>query len=158
MTAGSAARRRLAELGMRWPPAPPTHEYLPAVRAGELVFVSGHAPYADGAHQYRGRVGETLDLPAAREAARLAVLGCLVSLEQVLGTLDAVERIVKVNGYVHCVAGFEPLPRVTDGASELLIDLFGQRGRHARTTVGVASLPSGVAVELELVALVRHLH
>jgi enamine deaminase RidA (YjgF/YER057c/UK114 family) len=104
-----------------------------------------------------GQGRRDLDLPAAREAARLAVLGCLVSLEQVLGTLNAVERIVKVNGYVHCVPGYEPLPLVTDGASELLKDLFGQRGRHARTTVGVASLPSGVAVELELAALVRHL-
>lgn len=155
MTASSAARQRLAELGMRWPPMPPTHEFLPAVRAGELVFVSGHAPYTDDAYQYVGRVGETLDLLAARQAARLAILGCLVSLEQILGTLDAVKRIVKVNGYVHCVPGFEPLPRITDGASELLIDLFGRAGRHARTTVGVASLPSGVAVELELIALAR---
>lgn len=155
MTATSAARQRLAELGIRWPPMPPTHQFLPAVRAGELVFVSGHAPYTDGAYQYVGRVGETFDLLAARQAARLAVLGCLVSLEQILGTLDAVERIVKVNGYVHCVQGFEPLPRITDSASELLIDLFGRAGQHARTTVGVASLPSGVAVELELVALAR---
>lgn len=155
MSTDSAIRRRLAELGMRWPEPPPRHEYLPATQVGDLVFVSGHAPYLDGSHRYVGRVGDELDLASAREAARLAVLGCLVSLEQVVQTLDAVQRIVKVNGYVHCVPGFPALPRITDGASELLIELFGPSGRHARTTVGVASLPSGVAVELEVTALVR---
>lgn len=154
-TTTSRARRRLMEVGISWPPVPPTHEYLPTVMVNGLVYVSGHAPYSDGGHQYRGRLGETLDLPQGREAARLAVLGCLVSLERTLGTLDAVSRIVKLNGYVHCVPGFEPLPKVTDGASELLIELFGEAGRHARTTVGVASLPSGVAVELEMVVLAR---
>jgi enamine deaminase RidA (YjgF/YER057c/UK114 family) len=140
---------------MPLPERPPTHEYLPVSRVGDLLFVSGHAPYVDGSHRNRGRVGHTLDLHAAREAARLAVLGCLVSLEAELRTLDDVQRLVKVNGYVHCVAGFEPLPKITDGASELLIDLFGPAGRHARTTVGVASLPSGVAVELEMTILAR---
>ena len=149
----SRARLRAAELGLEWPEAAPTHEFLPAIRVGELVYVSGHAPYAERAFRYRGRVGDQLDLAQAREAARLAVLGCLVSLEQETGTLDTVQRIVKINGYVHCVPGYEPLPKVTDAASELLLDLFGNAGRHARTTVGVASLPAGVAVELELVAL-----
>lgn len=153
MTTTSQARRRLSEMGISWPPVPPRHEYLPAVTVNGLVFVSGHAPYSEGGHQYRGRVGETLDLAQGRAAARLALLGCLVSLERALGTLDSVARIVKLNGYVHCVPGFEPLPKVTDGASELLIELFGEAGRHARTTVGVASLPSGVAVELEMVVL-----
>lgn len=153
MTTGSTVRRRLAQLGIAWPPVPPTHQYLPAVRFGQMVFVSGHAPYADGAHQYRGRVGDTLDLEQARAAARLAVLGCLVSLERTLGDLDAVARILKLNGYVHCVPGYKPLPKVTDAASELLIELFGAIGQHARTTVGVASLPSGVAVEIELIAI-----
>ncbi|MGW6276943.1 RidA family protein [Kribbella sp. NPDC055071] len=155
MTANSTARRRLAAMGLDWPPKPPTHQYLPAVRFGPLVYVSGHSPYADGAHQYHGRVGETLDLDQARAAARLAVLGCLVSLEHALGSLDNLERILKINGYVHCVPGYEPLPKVTDAASELLIDLFDAAGRHARTTVGVASLPGGVAVELELTAAAR---
>jgi len=79
VTSDSSARRRLAELGIAWPPAPPTHQYVPAVAFGQLIFVSGHAPYADGGHQYRGRLGETLDLDQARAAARLAVLGSLVS-------------------------------------------------------------------------------
>jgi enamine deaminase RidA (YjgF/YER057c/UK114 family) len=156
VTASSTARRRLAEMGIAWPPVPPTHQYVPAVRFGQMVFVSGHAPYADGTHQYRGRVGETLDLDQARSAARLAVLGCLVSLESALGSLDNIERVLKVNGYVHCVPGYEPLPKVTDAASELLIELFAAAGQHARTTVGVASLPSGVAVELELLAIARY--
>jgi enamine deaminase RidA (YjgF/YER057c/UK114 family) len=152
-TTTSLARRRLAEMGIPWPPIPPTHQYLPAVAVNGLVYVSGHAPYAEGHHQYRGRLGETLGLPQGRAAARLAVLGCLVSLERALGTLDSVARVVKLNGYVRCVPGFEPLPKVTDGASDLLIRLFGEAGRHARTTVGVASLPAGVAVELEMLVL-----
>ncbi|MGV9386892.1 RidA family protein [Nonomuraea sp. NPDC003707] len=155
MTVSSAVRRRLTELGITLPPIPPTHEYVPVARFGQLAFISGHAPYSDGGHQYRGRVGEELDLSEGRAAARLAILGCLVSLEQALGSLDEVERILKVNGYVHCVPGYEPLPRVTNAASELLIELFGTAGRHARTTVGVASLPSGVAVEVEMIVIAR---
>ncbi|MGV9386476.1 RidA family protein [Nonomuraea sp. NPDC003707] len=155
MTPGSAVRRRLTELGITLPPIPPTHEYVPVTRFGQLAFISGHAPYSDGGHQYRGRVGENLNLSDARTAARLAILGCLVSLERALGSLDEVERILKVNGYVHCVPGYEPLPKVTDAASELLIKLFGTAGRHARTTVGVASLPSGVAVEMEMIAITK---
>lgn len=120
-----------------------------------MVYVSGHAPYSNAGHQYRGRLGDTLDLSDGRSAARLAVLGCLVSLELALGTLDAVDRIVKLNGYVHCVPGYEPLPKVTDAASELLIDLFEEADRHSRTTVGVASLPNGVAVELEMIVLAQ---
>ncbi len=154
-TTTSRARRRLDDLGIPWPPVPPTHEYLPTVAVDGLIYVSGHAPYSDGGHQYHGRLGDTFDLDEGRSAARLAALGCLVSLERAVGTLDAVGRIVKVNGYVHCVPGYRPLPKVTDAASELLIELFGEAGRHARTTVGVASLPGGVAVELEMVVLVR---
>lgn len=152
MTIGMV-RQRLADLGLALPDAAPTSEFLAATRLGDLVYVSGHAPYADGAFRYRGRVGQDLDLAEARQAAVLAVLGCLRTLEQALGTLDAVERIPKVNGYVHCVPGYEPLPRVTDAASQVLVEVFGEAGRHARTTVGVASLPSGVALELELTAL-----
>ncbi|MGW0811230.1 RidA family protein [Nonomuraea sp. NPDC002799] len=138
--------------GLTWPTPAPTHAFLPAIQVGELVYVSGHAPYGDGEFQYRGRVGDNLDLAAGQQAARLAVLGCLLSLEQTLGTLEAVLRIVKVNGYVHCTPGYEPLPQIIDAASRLLIAVFGTEGQHARTTIGVASLPSGVAVELEMTA------
>lgn len=146
----SAIRRRVDQLGLSWPPVPPRHEYLPFVAVNGLIYVSGHSPFSDGERQFRGRIGDTLDLTAGRAAARLAVLGCLVSLEQAIGDLDALIRVVKVNGYVHCVPGYEPLPKVMEGASELLIELYGERGRHARTTVGVASLPGGVAVEIEM--------
>jgi enamine deaminase RidA (YjgF/YER057c/UK114 family) len=141
-----------AASGLTWPTPAPTHEFLPAIQVGELVYVSGHAPFGDGRFQYRGRVGDNLDLPAGQQAARLAVLGCLLSLEETLGDLEAVLRIVKVNGYVQCTPGFEPLPQITDAASRLLMDVFGTEGRHARTTIGVASLPSGVAVELDMIA------
>ncbi|TCC37406.1 RidA family protein [Kribbella capetownensis] len=153
MSTTSEVRRRLAELGLCLPPPSHRHEYLPFVAENHLIYVAGHAPFSGGDRQYRGRVGDTLDLSDGRAAARLAVLGCLASLETAICNLDALTRIVKVNGYVHCVPGYEPLPEVMDGASELLVELFGERGRHARTTVGVASLPGGVAVEIEMVAM-----
>lgn len=117
-----------------------------------LAFVSGHAPFDDGEFCYRGQIGREFDLSVGRRAAELATLGCLASLENSIGSLDAVRRIVKLNGYVNCEPEFDDLPRVTDAASRLLVDLFGDSGRHARTTVGVSSLPKGVAVEIELIA------
>ncbi|MEV1175702.1 RidA family protein [Nonomuraea sp. NPDC049784] len=141
--------------GLAWPQPAPTHEFLAVKKIGWLVCVSGHAPFDDERFQYQGQVGADIDLMTAQQAARMAVLGCLVSLDRALGDLEAVQEIVKVNGYVHCIPGFEPLPAITDAASRLLIEVFGDDGRHARTTVGVASLPFGVAVELEIIALAR---
>jgi enamine deaminase RidA (YjgF/YER057c/UK114 family) len=117
-----------------------------------LAFVSGHVPLADGEFCDRGKIGREFYLSEGRRAAELAALGCLASLENSIGSLDAVRRIVKLNGYVNCEPEFDHLPRVTDAASKLLVDLFGDSGRHARTTVGVASLPKGVAIEIELIA------
>jgi enamine deaminase RidA (YjgF/YER057c/UK114 family) len=94
-------------------------------------------------------------LEAGQEAARLAALGCLASLESEIGSLDRLERIVILRGFVNCDPEFKDLPQVTDAASKLLIAIFGDDGRHARTTIGVASLPFGVAVEIDMVALVR---
>ncbi|MEV0388706.1 RidA family protein [Nonomuraea sp. NPDC050643] len=145
----------LRTLGLRWPDLAPTHEFVPVIRHADMIFVSGHAPYSDGDFRHRGRLGAELSIEDGRRAAQLAVLGCLASLEAELGDLGLVERILKMNGYVRCVAGFEELPRVTDGASRMLIDMFGDAGRHARTTVGVTALPAGVSVECELVVVVR---
>lgn len=117
----------------------------------DLVFISGHAPFEGGEFRYKGKIGMDLDLLAGQRAAQSAVLGCLASFEQEVGSLDTIRPIAKLNGYVNCVESFQDLPKVTDAASGLLIEVFGSSGRHARTTVGVASLPMGVAVEIDLI-------
>ncbi|HVR45227.1 MAG TPA: RidA family protein [Candidatus Binatia bacterium] len=144
-------RDRLRQLDVELPDLAPTFEFLAINTVGDLVFVSGHAPFFGGEYRYRGKVGREIDLPTAQSAAECAALGCLASLEHALGTLESIRRVVKVNGYVNCTEDFVNLPLVTDKASTLLIALFGESGRHARTTVGVSSLPLGVAVEIELI-------
>lgn len=152
----SQVRARLAQLGHTLPQRAPTREFAPVARLGNVAYVSGHAPFDEGAFQFRGKLGRDFDLEAGRRAAQLAALGCLASLEAEIGDLDQVRQLVKLNGYVNCDPEFKELPQVTDAASTLLVAIFGDRaGRHARTTVGVASLPSGVAVELEMVVLVE---
>jgi enamine deaminase RidA (YjgF/YER057c/UK114 family) len=146
---------RLKQAGLRLPELAPTKEFLRVKLIDDLAFVSGHAPFEGGDFRYIGRIGREFDLSSAREAAKLAVLGCLTSLETDLGSLERIQEIVKLNGYVNCVPEFHALPQITDAASHLLIDLFGDSGRHARTTVGVCSLPMGVAVEIDLIARIR---
>jgi enamine deaminase RidA (YjgF/YER057c/UK114 family) len=145
---------RLEALGLSLPAPAAAGEFLPAVTVGELAYVSGHVPVRGGEFLYRGKVGRDLDAEAGRRAAELAVLGCLASLKSVLGDLGRVRRVVKLNGYVNCSPEFGDLPKIMDAGSKLLVALFGDAGRHARTTVGVASLPFGVAVEVEMLVQV----
>jgi len=119
------------------------------------MYISGHAPFREGTFQYGGKVGREVSIDTACRAAELAVLGCLASVKADLGSLDYVKRILKLNGYVNCLPEFTELPKITDGASSLLIALFGDAGRHARTTVGVASLPFGVSVEIEMMIQIK---
>jgi enamine deaminase RidA (YjgF/YER057c/UK114 family) len=149
-------RDRMREIGIKLAEVPPTFEFVAVNIVHDLAYVSGHAPFSDGAFQFRGKVGCEFDIGAGCRAAEAALLGALASLEHALGSLDRVLRIVKLNGYVNCDPGFQDLPTITDAASKLLIRLFGENGRHARTTVGVASLPAGVAVELELIVQVHN--
>ena len=150
------AEERLESLGIELPPgSSPVANYLPAVRSGSLLFVSGHGPaHADGA-KLEGKVGRDLDLAEARAAARLVGLNLLSTIRRELGSLDEVSRIVKVLGMVNCAPGFHQTPAVIDGCSELLIEVFGEAGRHARSAVGMAELPFDLPVEIELVAEVR---
>lgn len=150
-------QERLKRAGVTLPESAPTAEFLPVKLVGDLAFVSGHAPFKDGAFRYIGQIGRELDLSCGREAAKLAVLGCLTSLEAHLGSLERVQEIVKLNGYVNCIPEFHDLPQITDESSRLLVDLFGDSGRHARTTVGVCSLPAGVAVEIDLIVRIRQI-
>jgi enamine deaminase RidA (YjgF/YER057c/UK114 family) len=146
----------LAELGYALPEVPPVAGlYLPAVRAGDLVFTSGAVPMRDGAVVIRGKVGAEVSLEQAQDAARLAVVNALASLRSETGSLRRVLRMVRLVGYVASAPGFTDQPQVLNAASQLLIDLFGDAGRSARSAIGVAELPLGVPVEVELVALVR---
>lgn len=146
------ATARLAELGIVLPPVlPPAGSYLPCVVVGSTVHVGGHGP-VNGDEVVRGKVGLDLDLDQARRAARLTGLSILATLQQDLGDLDRIRRIVKVFGMVNAAPGFDQMPAVIDGCSDLLIDVFGDAGRHTRSAVGLAELPFGIAVEIELIA------
>ena len=144
---------RMKASGVELPPSPrPAGSYAPGKVFGSLVFVSGQTPTRDGAPAHRGRVGTDLGIEEAYAAARLAALNCLAELEAVCGDLRRVEGILKVNGYVAASEGFEEQPAVINGASDLLQEIFGEAGVHARTAIGVQTLPGGAPVEVELVA------
>jgi len=136
-------------------PATPVGAYVPAARDGRLLFTAGQGPLKQGIPEFRGKVGQDLTVEQGYEAARLATLNCLAAAKSVLGTLDQIERVVKVNGYVNSASGFTDQAKVMNGASDLLGQIFGEKGRHARTSVGVNELPMNIAVEVELVLACR---
>ena len=156
--AGSAGQveRTLAEMGLTLPPAPTSlANYVGAVVAGKLVFVSGHGPVQNGQLTYRGKLGREFTTMQGYEAARLVTLNCLATLKTAIGTLDRVRRVVKLLGMVNGTPEFAEQPQVINGASDLLVAIFGDRGRHARSAVGMGSLPFNIAVEIEMVVEVR---
>jgi enamine deaminase RidA (YjgF/YER057c/UK114 family) len=143
---------RLAALGLSLPaPPPPIANFVGAVTAGDLVFVSGHGPYRDAEYQYLGKVDSEVPLDDAYQAARLTMINLLASLQAEIGSLDRVVQIVKLLGMVNSDPTFKSQPQVINGASDLLVELFGGRGRHARSAVGMAGLPGGISVEIEMV-------
>jgi enamine deaminase RidA (YjgF/YER057c/UK114 family) len=151
-----SAQARLTELGIELPaPMTPAGLYRSAVRVGDLLFLSGAAPVrADGTFVH-GKVGGTIDLAVARDAARLVGLQLLAAMHAELGSLDAVSRVVKLLGMVNCAPGFNNTPGVIDGCSELFIEVFGEAGRGARSAVGMAELPFDIAVEVEVIVQVH---
>lgn len=147
---------RLQELGIELPtPFTPIANYLPAVRSGNLVFVSGHGPNRGDGTFITGKLGKDLSVEQGCEAARLTMLNCLSSLKAELGSLNGVRRFVKVLGMVNCTEDFGDPPAVINGGSDLLVEIFGKAGRHARSAVGMQSLPRGIAVEIEMVVEVE---
>lgn len=143
---------RLKELGYTLPQAPqPVGNYVGAVQTGNLVFVSGHGPRRADGTSMSGKVGSDLTREQGYEAARLCMLGCLTSLKRAIGDLDKVTRIVKLLGMVNCTEDFGQQPAVINGGSDLLVELFGDRGRHARSAVGMQMLPSNIPVEIEMI-------
>jgi enamine deaminase RidA (YjgF/YER057c/UK114 family) len=148
----STPEERLSALGLALPPVPaPVAAYIPAVRSGAHVFTSGQLPMVDGALAMTGKVGAEVTAEQANELARTAALNAIAAVHAELGDLSNVRRIVKVVGYVASAPDFTGQPGVINGASELLGEVFGDAGRHARSAVGVAVLPLDAPVEIELV-------
>ncbi len=146
------AEQRLTELGIVLPEvSPPAGLYRACVRSGAHVYLSGAGPARPDGTYVTGKVGGSVDIDEARYAARLTGLQLLASLRAELGSLDGVVRVVKLLGMVNCASGFNNTPRVIDGCSELLIEVFGEAGRSARSAVGMAELPFDICVEIEAI-------
>lgn len=147
---------RLRTLGLELPPPPkPVASYIPAVRSGDLLFLSGALPFHDGKLTLTGKLGRELTTNQGSEAARTAVLNALAIARQEVGTLDGIKKVVRMVGHVASAEGFVQQPTVINGASDLLVQIFGDAGRHARVAVGAAELPLNAPVELELIFEVR---
>jgi enamine deaminase RidA (YjgF/YER057c/UK114 family) len=147
---------RLRELGFALPDVPaPAGAYVPATRAGDLIFTAGQLPFEAGELRLKGKVGDTISVDQAREAARLCALNALAAVAAQTGGLKGISRIVKVTGYVASAPGFNGQPDALNGASELLGEVFGDAGLHARSAVGVAELPMDAPVEVELVVMTK---
>ena len=143
---------RLQQLGVSLPtPAAPVAAYVPCVRTGSLVYVSGQVPLVDGKPSHLGHLGDDVGVEDGRAAARNCAINVLAALKAELGELSRVRRVVKVTGFVATTPGFTDSPKVINAASELFGDVFGDAGRHARAAVGVAALPLGVPVEVEAI-------
>ena len=148
--------QRMTELGLELPEAVrPLASYVPAVRTGRLVYVSGQVPLQAGRLTLQGKLGAGVTVEQAQAAARVCVLNCLAAVRGLTGSLDNITRIVKLTGYVASAEGFTEQPQVVNGASQLLEEIFGEAGQHARAAVGVAELPLGAPVEIELIVEVE---
>ena len=147
--------QQLKQLGLELPAPPkPVGNYVPAVRVGDLLFLSGVLPSRDGQLILIGKLGQNLSIEQGVEAARVAVLNGLSIIQSIAGSLDHVKQIVKMVGYIASAPGFTDQPQVLNGASDLLVSLFGDAGRHARVAIGAAELPRHAPVELELIVQV----
>ncbi|MFO0993629.1 MAG: RidA family protein [Hyphomicrobiales bacterium] len=149
--------KRLAELGITLPvPAKPVANYVGWVRTGNLVYTAGQVPLKDGKIEYQGKLGKDYTVEQGAQAARICAINVVAQLKDAVGgDLDRIKRIVKVVGFVNGVPDFADHPKVVNGASDLLVEIFGDKGRHARSAVGSGSLPVNVAVEVEAVAEVE---
>lgn len=147
---------KLKELGLTVPEvAKPVAAYVPAVRCGDHVYTSGQIPLVKGEVKYKGKLGQELSLDDGYEAAKICALNCLAAVKSVAGSLDNIEKVIKIVGFVNSAAGFTDQPKVVNGASELVGKVFGPAGEHARSAVGVSELPLGVAVEVEMIVKMK---
>jgi len=149
--------KRLQEKGIVIPELrKPVASYVPAKSLKECIFSSGQTGSVHQKPKYRGKLGKDITVEQGKESARLAMLNCLAEIEHVLGDLNKVEEIIKVTGYIASAEGFEKQPAVLEGASALLLEIFGEKGKHARSAIGVAELPFGAPVEVEVIAKIKN--
>ncbi|MFX0062198.1 MAG: RidA family protein [Candidatus Hermodarchaeota archaeon] len=147
---------KLKEMGLELPPpGKPVANYVPAVRSGNLIFLSGHGPILKDGSLITGKVGADLTLEEGYQAARQVALVLLASLKEEIGDLDKVQRVIKLLGMVNCTSDFVDQPKVINGASDLLVDVFGAKGKHARSAVGMHALPLNIAVEIEMIVAIE---
>jgi enamine deaminase RidA (YjgF/YER057c/UK114 family) len=147
---------KLAQMGLTLPaPGPAAGNYIGAVQVDNLLFVSGHGPRRQDGTYVAGKVGRELTTEQAYAAAQVVMLNCLATVQRELGDLDRVKRIVKLLGMVNCTEDFTEQPRVINGASDLLVELYGEAGRHARSAVGMQQLPMNIPVEIEMIVEVE---
>jgi len=143
---------RLKEMGIELPPAvTPVANYVPAATAGNVVFLSGHGPFNEDGTLITGKVGVDLTVEQGYQAARRVGIGLLGSLKAEIGDLDRVKRVLKLLGMVNCGSDFTDQPKVINGASDMLVEVFGDTGKHARSAVGMNALPMNIAVEIEMI-------
>ena len=148
--------KRLKDMGIELPPAvTPVANYVPSVRSGNLVFLSGHGPFNEDGELITGKVGADLTTEQGYAAARRIAIGLLGSLKAAIGDLDKVQRVVKLLGLVNCPPDFGDQPKVINGASDFLVEVFGDKGKHARSAVGTNALPMNIAAEIEMIVEIR---
>jgi enamine deaminase RidA (YjgF/YER057c/UK114 family) len=148
--------QKLQEMGLELPVvAKPLASYVPAVVTEGYIYTSGQVPIVKGELKYKGKVGQDLDEAQGYEAAKICALNCLSAVKSVAGSLDNIEKIVKVVGFVNSAPGFTMQPKIINGASDLLGQLFGEKGQHARSAVGVSELPLNAACEVEIIVKIK---
>ncbi len=148
--------QNLKSLGLTLPQTPkPVAAYIPAIQVDKMVYTSGQIPVVAGELKFKGKLGKEISKEQGYEAAKICALNALSAIKSVIGDLDRIEQIVKVVGFVASADGFTDQPTVINGASEFLKELFGEKGAHARSAVGMAELPLGAAVELEMIVKVK---
>jgi len=143
---------KLKQLGITIPEAAkPLAAYIPALQVGNLVMTSGQVPIVDGVIKYQGKVGKDLSEDEGKEAAKLCAINCLSALKSVMGSLDRIKRVLKLTVFVSSASGLTAQPKVANGASEFIVEVFGDSGKHVRSAVGVSELPLNSAVEIEMI-------
>ncbi|MDP4173307.1 MAG: RidA family protein [Bacteroidota bacterium] len=147
---------KIKELGFEVPEAPkPVAAYIPAIVDGNLVFTAGQLPFSTGELKYKGKLGKEVSEEEGQKAAELCALNCLSAVKSVVGSLDKIERILKVTVFVNSASGFVMQPKVANGASEFFVKVFGEQGKHVRSAVGVNELPMNAPVEVEIMAKLK---
>lgn len=148
--------QKLKEMGIELPaPVAPLAAYIPAVQVGNMVYTSGQIPMIAGKLQFTGKVGKDVSVDEAYAAAKTCAINCLSAVKGVIGDLDKIDKIFKVTGFVNSAAGFNAQPKVINGASEFLGEVFGDNGKHARSAVGVSDLPIDAPVEVEIIVKLK---